>query len=157
MTNEEAIAYITQNCYGEWCEDNWRDAMDMAIKALELCDDISKQLDCKMFHSGVEIEDIDSELFELPSVQSDPDEKLQKAYEDGYKQGYDQARFDYEQPERKNGEWLHGREVGREMISDTTVKILYEDWRCSNCGWVWKRSRKPTYNYCPNCGFPMER
>ena len=35
MSNEEAIAYIKQNCYGDWCEDDWRDAMDMAIKALE--------------------------------------------------------------------------------------------------------------------------
>ena len=35
MTNEEAITYIKQYCYGEWCEDEWREAMDMAIKALE--------------------------------------------------------------------------------------------------------------------------
>lgn len=35
MTSEEAIAYIKQTCYGDWCEDNWRDAMDTAISALE--------------------------------------------------------------------------------------------------------------------------
>lgn len=34
MTNAEAIEYIKKNCYGEWCEDDWREAMDMAIKAL---------------------------------------------------------------------------------------------------------------------------
>lgn len=38
MTNEEAITYIKQNCYGDWCEDDWRDAMDTAIKALEQTD-----------------------------------------------------------------------------------------------------------------------
>lgn len=36
MTNAEAIEYIKKNCYGEWCEDDWREAMDMAIKALEV-------------------------------------------------------------------------------------------------------------------------
>ena len=35
MTNTEAIEYIKKTCYGEWCEDDWREAMDMAIKALE--------------------------------------------------------------------------------------------------------------------------
>ena len=35
MTNQEAIEYIIKNCYGEWCEDDWREAMDMAIEALE--------------------------------------------------------------------------------------------------------------------------
>lgn len=35
MTNSEAIEYIKKNCYGEWCEDDWREAMDTAIKALE--------------------------------------------------------------------------------------------------------------------------
>lgn len=35
MKSEEAIEYIKKNCYGEWCEDDWREAMDMAIKALE--------------------------------------------------------------------------------------------------------------------------
>ena len=34
MTRQEAIAYIKKNCYGDWCEDKWRDAIDMAIKAL---------------------------------------------------------------------------------------------------------------------------
>lgn len=35
MKSEEAIEYIKKNCYGEWCEDDWREAMDMAIKALK--------------------------------------------------------------------------------------------------------------------------
>ena len=35
MTNAEAIEYIKKNCYGEWCEDDWQEAMDLAIKALE--------------------------------------------------------------------------------------------------------------------------
>ena len=35
MTNAEAIEYIKKNCYGEWCEDDWRETMDMAIKAME--------------------------------------------------------------------------------------------------------------------------
>lgn len=46
MTNEEVITYIKQHCYGEWCEDEWREAMDAAIKALEQkpCQDaISRQ------------------------------------------------------------------------------------------------------------------
>ena len=38
MTNAEAIEYIKKNCYGEWCEDDWREAMDISIKALEAQD-----------------------------------------------------------------------------------------------------------------------
>ena len=38
MTREEAIKYIKANCYGEWCEDDWRNAMDMAIEALSKMD-----------------------------------------------------------------------------------------------------------------------
>lgn len=36
MKKAEAIEYIKKNCYGEWCEDDWREAMDIAIKALEV-------------------------------------------------------------------------------------------------------------------------
>lgn len=35
MKKTEAIEYIKKNCYGEWCEDDWREAMDMAIEALK--------------------------------------------------------------------------------------------------------------------------
>lgn len=35
MTIDEAITYIKKTCYGEWCEDDWREAMDMAISALQ--------------------------------------------------------------------------------------------------------------------------
>ena len=44
MTNAEAIEYIKKNCYGEWCEDDWREAMNTAIEALE------KQIPVKPIH-----------------------------------------------------------------------------------------------------------
>lgn len=47
MTNAEAIEYIKKNCYGEWCEDDWREAMDIAIKALESQDCLMEEEEYK--------------------------------------------------------------------------------------------------------------
>lgn len=55
----------------------------------------------------------------------------------------------------KRGEWVHGREIGKEWIYDHWV-TYFEDWRCSNCGVVFEQESKPKYHYCPNCGAKME-
>lgn len=79
MTREEAIAYIKQNCYGEWCEDDWRDAMDVAIKALETQPD-GDCISRRAFRSRIETEyrrwgdeydayQVLSDLDDFPSVQ----------------------------------------------------------------------------------------
>ena len=46
MTNKEAIAYIQKYCYGAWCEDEWREAMDAAIEALKTtaCNNLATDL-----------------------------------------------------------------------------------------------------------------
>lgn len=54
----------------------------------------------------------------------------------------------------KRGEWIHGREIGKEWAYDHWV-TYFEDWRCSNCGVVFEQESKPKYNYCPNCGAKM--
>lgn len=55
----------------------------------------------------------------------------------------------------KRGEWLHGREIGKEWIYGHWV-TYYEDWHCSNCKVVFEQEEKPKYNFCPNCGAKME-
>ena len=55
----------------------------------------------------------------------------------------------------KLGEWVHGREIGKEWVYDHW-DTYFEDWRCSNCGVVFKQESKPKYHYCPNCGAKME-
>lgn len=55
----------------------------------------------------------------------------------------------------KHGKWLHGREIAREMIDDTITAIIYEDWKCSDCGCT-VEDGKPVWNYCPNCGAKMD-
>lgn len=55
----------------------------------------------------------------------------------------------------KRGEWVHGREIGKEWAYDHWI-IYYEDWHCSNCKVVFEQDEKPKYNYCPNCGAKME-
>lgn len=55
----------------------------------------------------------------------------------------------------KRGEWVHGREIGKEWAYNHWV-TYYEDWHCSNCKVVFKQEEKPKYNYCPNCGAKME-
>lgn len=53
--------------------------------------------------------------------------------------------------ERKTGKWIPGRERSREYIADVCINIDYEDWHCSECGYVVERLQ-PVWNYCPNCG-----
>ena len=50
MTREEAIEYIKTNCYGEYCEDDWRNAMDMAIRSLEAWDNLVKEMEEEIYH-----------------------------------------------------------------------------------------------------------
>lgn len=61
MVNEEAIkilANFKRYISGGGVVDREANAaIDMAISALKLSDSIIKQLDCKMFHSGVNVED----------------------------------------------------------------------------------------------------
>ena len=44
MTRAEAIEYIKTNCYGEYCEDDWKNTMDMAICSLEAWDNFYEWL-----------------------------------------------------------------------------------------------------------------
>lgn len=73
MVNEEAISelqkaidLIKQNGK-DWLDERDIPILQMAIAALELSDSIMQQLDCKMFHSGVDVESTISEA--TPSVQ----------------------------------------------------------------------------------------
>ena len=63
-------------------------------------------------------------------------EKYQKAFDDGYENGYAQARFDYEQ-EPKTGHKVYGDLLGG----------LY----CSEC----MTCVNEYFNYCPHCGAKM--
>lgn len=53
---------------------------------------------------------------------------------------------------RKEGKWIHGREIAREMIGDCTTAIFYDGWTCSECGCLVERECEPLYKYCPQCG-----
>lgn len=59
------------------------------------------------------------------------------------------------QPERKTGKWVHGREIGREMIGDAITAIWYEGWQCSECKCIVEEEREPLWKFCPNCGSKM--
>lgn len=59
--------------------------------------------------------------------------------------------------EVQHGKWIPGREISRDYMGDILTNIQYEDWRCSNCNCVSEDYRKPTWNYCPNCGAKMEK
>lgn len=56
----------------------------------------------------------------------------------------------------KEGEWIHGREIGKEWNCEYWV-TYYEDWHCSNCRVVFEQESKPKYCYCPNCGARMRK
>lgn len=57
--------------------------------------------------------------------------------------------------EVKHGEWIHGREIGKEWNCGYWI-TYFEDWHCSNCGVVFEQESKPKYHFCPNCGAKMD-
>lgn len=84
----------------------------------------------------------------LPSAQPDFDmtEKIDKAHDDGYKQGYLQGKADYE---RKKGKWLSHYEYCEKHGYIPSGLIAY--WWCDQCE---QAVEHPT-NFCPNCGSDM--
>lgn len=40
------------------------------------------------------------------------------------------------QPEQKKGRWVPGREIGKEILTDGTAEVVYEDYKCSSCGLI---------------------
>lgn len=69
------------------------------------------------------------------------------------------AIYNGEKP--KQGEWIKGKEISREMLGDKTLCIDYENFTCSNCGLILDRllyhaDGSPFYNFCPNCGASMK-
>lgn len=64
------------------------------------------------------------------------------------------GREDTIDPERP-GKWIHGKELSREMVGDTVIKITYEGWECSECHSLIEDVQKPLWDFCPNCGADM--
>lgn len=89
----------------------------------------------------------DTPVMVLPSAQPDfdTDQKINKAYDDGYDQGYLQCKADQE---RTTGHWIERRKKG---------SCYWQSW-CSVCGkhsgigGIESNRHKP---FCPNCGSPM--
>lgn len=75
----------------------------------------------------------------------DTDQKINKAFDDGYDQGYLQCKADQEQT---TGHWIERRKKG---------SCYWQSW-CSVCGkhsgigGIVSNRHKP---FCPNCGSPM--
>lgn len=64
------------------------------------------------------------------------------------------------QPEQKKGRWAPGRKIGKEILTDGTIAVVYEDYKCSSCGLILYRllhnsDGTPFYKFCPNCGADM--
>ena len=75
-------------------------------------------------------------------------------YEDAV---YDISNLPSAQPEQKKGRWVPGRKIGKEILTDGTIAVVYEDYKCSSCGLILYRllhnnDGTPFYKFCPNCG-----
>lgn len=59
--------------------------------------------------------------------------------------------------EVRHGRWIPGKEVAREYYGDCPVRIFYDKWTCSECGYVIDDHKYSAINYkfCPNCGADM--
>lgn len=71
-------------------------------------------------------------------------EKYDKAFDDGYENGYAQARFDYEQ-ESKTGHWIYKIYGGFHEQGD---------WYCSHCDYQFNYGNGHA-RHCPECGYEM--
>ena len=80
----------------------------------------------------------------FPSEQSDFDTvaKIDKAHDDGYKQGYLQGKADYEP---KIGKW----KMMQSLYGFGLLPV------CSECEYV--PSNREKYKFCPNCGTYMRQ
>lgn len=67
--------------------------------------------------------------------------EIDKAHDDGYKQGYLQGKVDYEP---KTGKWIRDA-------------VWYTRYHCSQCGEKTEDTvmGRPRYNFCPHCGARM--
>lgn len=166
MTREETIRKVLDTVLwtGNASDDNKRILTNALIKALEqeptdkenlvVEDCISRQAVLDIAKSSKSNWIDNSVLFKkvnaLPPVTPKPktiqekqaeSEKYQKAFDDGYANGYAQARFDYES---KTGHWIeHPHEAG--------ANWEYPKYECSECH-VWKDDDSV---FCPDCGAKM--
>jgi hypothetical protein len=193
MTREEALQILdTIPTISEQV-----DALEMAIQALsqEPCRDMEEiaeimkcdadaETKCKMISNILTAK---PHYFEKQTIQDKQaeSEKYQKAFDDGYANGYAQARFDYEQEPCDDAisreaviEWLENatyedicEAVGTNLDflpsvtqkSGKWTKMFLTDTRdiycqCSECGFIHKfiDGHTAQYNFCPNCGARME-
>jgi hypothetical protein len=149
-----------------------------------------KELSKLIFELGFE-DDVDDRVCALtmaiqalsqePTVQDKQaeSEKYQKAFDDGYENGYAQARFDYEQEptdaisrDAVNNLQKYRYNCGDTSITGVSLKSINElppvtpqqksgHWihfaqsdDCSECGWSTGKYISPS-KYCPNCGAKM--
>ena len=143
MLREEAIEIINR---------------DMEEIAEIMKSDADAETKCKMISNILTAKPHYFELSQEPTIQDKQaeSEKYQKAFDDGYANGYAQAKFDYEQepkywidhyghvtpinPPIRKGHWLH-----KEIIDNYRVT-----GQCSEC-----KERRIIDNFCPHCGASM--
>lgn len=55
------------------------------------------------------------------------------------------------------GKWLPGKEISREYFGDNLIRVYYDRFTCSECGYIIDDHYYSSinYNYCPNCGIKM--
>lgn len=109
---QKAIDLIKQNGK-DWLDERDIPILQMAITALELSDSIMLQLDCKMFHSGVNVDNIVS------------DETTDIIYR--------QAAIDAMINSRSNadvtlvpGSYTNGWRDGRKLLLDELLQVVFE-------------------------------
>lgn len=121
------------------------DAIDAVCKACSMAEDYHK---CDGYpETSIWCDELVA-LRALSSAQPDfdTDQKINKAYDDGYDQGYLQCKTDQE---KTMGHWIERRKKG---------SCYWQSW-CSVCGkhsgigGIESNRHKP---FCPNCGSPME-
>lgn len=104
-------------------------------------------------------------------------ERLDKAYDDGYKTGYLQAEFDYKQeieeelqrsyekmhpPGLMQNNSSHRAKWISQPVFYSTIGSLWVKWQCGCCGYIrtagWEHTedgKKPKAIFCEKCGADM--
>lgn len=142
MTNAELITAL-RNCSDGVCGLCPYDDHELSTKGCE----------AKLMHAAADALEVADRLLDQNTKRC---EALRKQLREAH-ENYEKHLNELEAQLPKEGEWIHGRELGKEWMYDHCWVTYFEDWRCSNCGVVFEQKSKPKYHCCPNCGARMRK
>lgn len=160
IINAESTNWLTENMTNEQVEEIMTEVKEKVRERIKIYNALDNLKDFDSYSPYQKdlsividyIEDLEQEIEDLKEAKAvyvehpktiqekqAESEKYDKAFDDGYENGYSQTRFDYEQQPR--GKWIKKWCEWQEYIE------------CSECGY--ETGLRCNTKFCPNCGADM--